>query len=43
MTIADLQRVAKLYLRKDKASTVIVCPPGAEEEAQKLGLEIVNL
>ena len=43
VTIADLQRVAKQYLVEEKASTVIVCPPGAEQQAQSLGLEIVNL
>ncbi|MCV6620335.1 MAG: insulinase family protein [Cellvibrionaceae bacterium] len=43
VTIADLQRVAQSYLKPERASTVVICPPAGEETATQLGLEIINL
>ncbi|GAA6153601.1 insulinase family protein [Pseudoteredinibacter isoporae] len=43
VSIADLQRVAKTYLRSELASTVVICPPAGETSAKTLGLDIINL
>ncbi|MBB6523569.1 insulinase family protein [Pseudoteredinibacter isoporae] len=43
VSIADLQRVAKTYLRPELASTVVICPPAGEASAKSLGLDIINL
>ncbi|WP_096086524.1 insulinase family protein [Agaribacterium haliotis] len=39
----DLVRVSQLYLTKDKASTAVVCGRTEEQQAQGLGLELVEL
>ncbi|MFT6968042.1 MAG: Zn-dependent M16 (insulinase) family peptidase [Cellvibrionaceae bacterium] len=43
VTATDLRRVAETYLKPDRASTVIVTGNHGEKEANKLGLDIVNL
>lgn len=43
VSIADLQAVAKRYLQPEMASTVVICPPAAEQSVKDLGLDIINL
>jgi len=43
VSISDLQRVAKTYLRPELANTAVICPPAREEEAKELQLDIVQL